>query len=140
MAAQLFPVKQDSFPLLDLNITHYVTGTVAAADTGKAVTFDTTTPTAVKLTGDGAEIVGRLETLEIRAQEGITVGTIALGFIDWLPVDPAAIATLVLYDSVQGAATPGFVKRLATPNWSKNRVVALKTDTTGTYALVQKTA
>ena len=138
--AQLFGVRQADMPFDDANITHYVTGTVVAADVGKAVTFDTTTPTAVKLCGAGDEVVGRLETLEIRTIEGITVGNIGRAFIGWLAWDPADIANAQIGKTVIGGATPGTVKAAASPAWYKNVVVNIKVDGGTTYGLVQKLA
>lgn len=65
--------------------TFYISGTVTQADLGKAVSLDSAAEKTVKLAGDGDIIVGRLEVLENRVQEGVTVCTVSLKFIDWVP-------------------------------------------------------
>lgn len=55
-------------------------------DVGKAVTLDATAANTVKLAGAGDKIVGRLETVEARTAEGITVATVAVKFSDKLPI------------------------------------------------------
>jgi len=65
--------------------TWYISGAVTQADLGKAVSLDTTAEKTVKLAADGDAIVGRLEVLEARVQEGVTVCTVSEKFIDWVP-------------------------------------------------------
>jgi hypothetical protein len=68
-------------------------GITKGVDEGKAVTIDPSASTQVKLAGDGAALVGRLETIENRVTEGINVGTIALeGGLDF-PVKAGYVAT-----------------------------------------------
>lgn len=140
MPAQLFPIRQNSMVFDHCNISHYLTGAVTMADTGKAVTFDITTPTAVKLAGAGDEVVGRLETLEIRVGEGITIGNIARAFVGYVQWDPADIANALVGKTVVGGATAGTVRAAAAPAWYKNVVVAVKVENGLTYGLIQKLA
>jgi hypothetical protein len=59
---------------------------ITVAHIGLAVALDTSGPTQVKLAGDGDQIVGRLEVVEIRTQEGLNVGTVATeGGLDFAP-------------------------------------------------------
>lgn len=57
---------------------------IVAADVGKAVAQDTGAANKVKLAGDGDVIVGRLEVVEDRTQEGVLLGTVnfATGFME----------------------------------------------------------
>jgi hypothetical protein len=124
----------------DSLVTFNVSGTVTAADVGKAVTLDTATNTTVKLTTANSVVIGRLETLEIRVIEGITVGTISLSFPAlWMPWDPADVAAALVGATVVGGATAGTVKA-GTQNWNTNRVIATKLEGGVTYGLVQKLA
>jgi|SRR5680860_605148 len=92
----------------DFHYPFYVTGTVTAADVGKAVAIDATAPRAVKLAGDGDVIVGVLVSYENRAIEGTVVGTVAMKGGFRLQKDAAA-AAIVIGDSVVGGATSGEV-------------------------------
>jgi hypothetical protein len=51
---------------------------ITIADQGKAVTLDASAANTVKLAGDGDRIIGRLEVVEIRVQEGINIGTVSI--------------------------------------------------------------
>lgn len=97
---------------------------VTADDVGKPVTLDTTAANTVKVAGDGDVIVGKLVTYENRAIEGVKVGTVALkgGF------KFAKSGTIAVGASVQGAATSGAVKALASPNYALNMVVESGSD------------
>lgn len=61
-------------------------GVAAAAAVGSAVSYDTGATLTVKLAADGDEIVGRLEACELRAQDGVVMGTVSLRFIGNLPL------------------------------------------------------
>lgn len=67
---------------------------ITAADQGKAVTPDASAANTVKLAGDGDRIVGRLEVVEIRVQEGVNLGTVShMGGLDFpLKAGEAALA------------------------------------------------
>jgi hypothetical protein len=57
---------------------------ITKADQGKAVTPDASAANTVKLAGDGDRIIGRLEVVEIRVQEGINIGTVSIqGGLDY---------------------------------------------------------
>jgi hypothetical protein len=63
----------------------------------------------VKLAGDGDRVIGRLEVVEIRVQEGINIGTVSIqGGLDY-PVK--AGETLVPGDSVLGSTVLGSLKK-----------------------------
>tara|TARA_R110002072_G_scaffold23791_4_gene81595 strand:+ start:3391 stop:3816 length:426 start_codon:yes stop_codon:yes gene_type:complete len=92
----------------DFHYPFNVTGTVTAADVGKAVTYDTSAARAVKLAGDGDPVIGVLATFEARSIEGTQVGTVALkgGFRLQKAAGTDAIA---IGDTVVGSATAGEV-------------------------------
>src|ERR1044072_1811388 len=80
---------------------------ITKADEGKAVALDPSAANTVKLAGDGDRVIGRLEVVETRVQEGINIGTVSIqGGLDY-PVK--AGETLVNGDSLVGAAG-GLVK------------------------------
>jgi uncharacterized protein with PhoU and TrkA domain len=114
-------VVAETFSFEDFIFTMLVTGAVTLADVGKAVALDTTADNAVKLAGDGDAIYGRLETLEIREQEGITVGAVARKFRTKLPKSAAAIKR---GDTLVGAGG-GLVKAAAAADQSINTVIAV---------------
>jgi hypothetical protein len=59
---------------------------ITKADEGKAVAIDASAVNTVKLAGDGDRIIGRLEVVEIRIQEGINIGTASImGGLDFPP-------------------------------------------------------
>lgn len=66
-----------------------VSGGATNADVTKGVQLDTTLANTVKLATDGAYIVGRLETCEVRTIEGISVGTVNIGGAVDLPLSSA---------------------------------------------------
>ena len=109
-----------------------VSGSPAQTDVGKAVTLDSSAANTVKLAGIGDRIIGRLEALESRTIEGVTVGTISREFSDSLPA--ANGETFHVGDTAVGASS-GTVKVLknagvSAPDWSQNIVVAVLTDGT----------
>lgn len=99
--------------------TFLISGSVTADDVGKLVTLDATAARTVKLAGDGDEIFGRLEVFENRVQEGLVVGTIATKFIDWVP----KTGTVAVGNGIQGSATAGVAKALATGQAKGNKVI-----------------
>jgi hypothetical protein len=81
---------------------------ITKADQGKAVALDATAANTVKLAGDGDRIIGRLEVVENRVQEGINIGTVSIqGGLDY-PVKVGE--ALVNGDSLVGSAG-GLVKK-----------------------------
>lgn len=62
----------------EFNIGWNIAAGVVAADVGKAMSIDTTAPRTAKLAADGEVIIGTLSTLEIRAIEGLRVGTLSM--------------------------------------------------------------
>lgn len=99
------------------------TGEAAAADAGvKAMQLDTAAANQVKLTTDGALILGRLEIFEDRTVEGIVTGTVALkGGVKFL-VNPDATDSPdekpAIGEYIVGAATDagagGYVRKATT--------------------------
>lgn len=110
MASVNLVAVQREFEFPDWMITMNLPSTIAVADIGKAVTIDTSADMQAKLCGANDKILGRLEAVEIRVQDGLYVGTIALKFIGVLP----STGTINRGDSVVGSATAGSVKA-ATP-------------------------
>jgi len=101
--------------------TFLYSGTLTDADVGKAVALDTTADRTVKLAGDTDEIIGRLEVVENRVQEGLKTCTVALKFIGWVP----KTGTFAVGNGIQGSATAGVVKQLTTGNTRLAKVVAV---------------
>lgn len=97
-----------------VNRTFRLAAGITSADTGKAVSLDTSAANTVKLAGDGDTIIGYLETYEDRQ-----VGAVALNFTEKLPI--ATSATVAVGDTVVGAGN-GEVKAAAAPNHSINYV------------------
>lgn len=98
-------VVTQTFSFPDFTFTMNISGTVVAADVGKAVAIDATTPNTVKLAGAGDEIYGRLESFENRLQEGLKVGAVARKFRTILPTS----AAVTVGAQVSGSATAGAV-------------------------------
>lgn len=121
------------FSFEDFMFTYLVSGTVTAADVGKAVTIDATAANTVKLAGDDDEVFGRLETYEDRTQEGIKVGTVSRKMRAKLPTDTGLTGFDVpaVGDTVVGS-TAGAIKALnngsaKTPDQTKNTVIEVGT-------------
>lgn len=98
---------QFTFP--DFQFTMNVSGSVTAADVGKAVTLDATASNTVKLAGADDVVIGRLETVETGGLDGLTVGAVARKFRAVLPTT----GTVEIGDQVVGSATAGVVKSMA---------------------------
>lgn len=127
-------VVTQTFSFPDFTFTMLVSGTVTAADVGKAVALDTTAPNTVKLAGDNDAIFGRLETFEDREQEGIKVGAVSRKFRTVLPT----AAAVTVGAEVVGSATAGAVKPAGTQpaeGLKSNRVIEVLT---GNRAVVEK--
>lgn len=122
-------VVSQLFSFEDFTFTMNVSGTVTAADVGKAVALDTTAANTVKLAGANDIIYGRLETYEDRTQQAAgKVGAIARKYRAILPTDGTAIT---LGAEVSGGATAGTVKATSvqptTGGGFNNRVVEVLT-------------
>lgn len=76
--AQIGTVTLSGLPHSEFQYTWVLASGITAADSGKAVTLDATAPNTVKLAADGDDILGRLETVEVRVAEGVSVGTVSL--------------------------------------------------------------
>lgn len=88
---------------------------ITKADEGKAVTLDASAVNTVKLAGDGDRILGRLEVVEIRIQEGINIGTVSIqGGLDY-PIK--ANEKFVSGDGLVGGGA-GTVRKAVAPEWS----------------------
>lgn len=88
---------------------------ITAADIGKAVTIDSTADGTVKLAGDGEFILGRLETVEVRAAEGVSVGTVSTqGGLEFIENPNATSSspdeTAVAGDYISGGTATGSLK------------------------------
>jgi hypothetical protein len=96
--------------LVDESImTFAISGTVTAADIGKAVSVNTAAANTMKIAAADDRIIGRLETLEIRpASQGGTVGAVSFRFIQKFPVQAAD--TLAIGDTAV-AGTAGTIKK-----------------------------
>lgn len=96
----MFPVSLNNFHFEDWNFTCTLAAGITSADVGKAVALDTTANT-VKLAADDDVILGRLEQVEDRVQEGQLVGTVAFKFGGKLPI--ADGETINVGDTLIGA-------------------------------------
>lgn len=110
MASVALGVSPGEFHFEGNQFTFTLASGIVAADVGKAVTIDTSGPMKVKLCGANDKILGRLETVEDRVQQGVLIGSVALKFVGKLP----STGTINVGDSVVGSATAGSVKA-ATP-------------------------
>lgn len=124
-------VVAHSFSFPDFTFTMNVSGTVTAADVGKAVALDTAAANTAKLAGDGDTIMGRLETIETGGVDGLTVGAIARKFRAKLPVKAGltGVNAVAVGDTVVGAGA-GEVKAMnngsaKTPNPALNTVIEI---------------
>lgn len=123
-----------SFSFPDFTFSMNVSGTVVAADVGRAVTLDNATPNTVKLAADGDHVFGRLETIELGGLDGLTVGAVSRKFRSILPT----AAAVTVGAEVVGSATAGSVKVTAvqpTEGLKSNRVIEVLT---GNRAVVEK--
>lgn len=101
----------------DFQYVFFIATGITAADQGKAVTIDTTAVNTVKLAGDNDRILGRLEVVEIRVQEGTSLGTVSL--MGGLDFPPKAGYVAASGDNLVGAAG-GLVQKAGadvTTNW-----------------------
>lgn len=97
----------------------YLSGTVVAADVGKAVSLTLGVNNTVHLSVADEQVFGQLEVLEARAIEGVTVGTIA----NKGPFKFSTTGTVNVGQSVSGSATVGSVKAATAQNLADNIVV-----------------
>ena len=101
---------------------------MTAADVGKAVTIDSSANNTVKLAGDGDRILGLVESVEVRTQDGvITVGVATKGGFKF-SLNPNATASTpdelpVVGEFIEGGTatdtTKGWVQKLqsGTSGW-----------------------
>jgi len=124
----------------DWQFSFTLNSAIVIGDVGKAVALDTAGNTRVKLAGDGDEIIGRLEVVEDRLQEGVKIGTVALKFANRVPVKSGLTGAeaVVLGSTVVGAGSGEVKARVvsaaATPAYSMNIV----TEVGSGYAVVVK--
>jgi hypothetical protein len=97
----MFPVTLAGYSFEDSMLTFNLATGITAAHVGRAVSVDTSVANTVKLAADGDEIIGRLETVELRTQEGSSVGAVALRFCQLLPIKTGE--TIVVGDVIEGA-------------------------------------
>jgi hypothetical protein len=102
-----------------------ISGAPTTADVGKAVALDVTAPNTVKLAGDQDRVFGRLEAVEVRGQESVTVCTVSTKFCDVLPAFAAEV--FIVGDSaVGGGAGTVKVRKVSTvdtPDPDANQVM-----------------
>jgi hypothetical protein len=94
-----------SFP--DSQLTFKLKSGITTSDVGKAVSLDTSAANTVKLAGDGDVIIGRLETVEDRTNEGTLLGTVALRFAAKLTIKSglSGAAVVAVGSRVKGAGS-----------------------------------
>lgn len=69
-------VSHRGLPVEAFEIAWNLASAITRADVGKAVSVDTSAARTVKLAADNDVVIGYLETVEDRVQEGIKVGTV----------------------------------------------------------------
>ena len=124
-------VSLSGFHFEDSMFTMNLASGITAADIGKAVSVDASGPNKAKLAGDGDFIIGRLEVVENRVQEGQLVGTVARRFSNPLPIKSGS--GVAVGQSVVGAGA-GEVKPAGTTDHARNIVFEVR----GAFAIVQK--
>lgn len=126
-------ISLSNIPMEDWHLPFVLTAGITAADVGKAVAISTAAPNTVKLAAADEEIIGRLETVEIRTTEGINVGTVALKGAMTLPYTGTAPA----YGSqVTGSATPGVVKAATAAAVGRQNFVVDRNTTKSTVTVI----
>lgn len=131
-------VAMDGSPFQEYNRTVNLATGIVRADVGKAVQLDTTGPNKFKLVADNGRVDGRLLTVESRVGTGQLIGTVALKFIDELPVVDAEV--FAIGDTAIGAGSGQVKVRTAgapaadTPDANVNQVVEVRTG----YVVVMK--
>lgn len=109
MASAALAAASLEFYFEDFQFTFNLPNGTTTADVGKAVMIDSSVDMGAKLVTVGAKVLGRLEQVEVRVQDGVTVGTVSLKFVGALPSN----GTINRGDSIVGYAA-GVVKA-ATP-------------------------
>lgn len=105
---------------------------MTAADIGRVVTMDSVANT-VRLAADNEEILGRLETFEDRASEGLRVGTVSVKGAFVVP----SIATVpAIGAQVTGGTTNGLVKTAMTPVVGRRAMVVDRNPTALTVTII----
>lgn len=114
MTAQIGKISLKGIYHDDSAYTFLLASGITTADIGKAVTIDSTAANTIKLAGNQEVILGRLESVEERTAEGITVGTIicAGSFEFFIDTDATASPdqTPAVGDFITGAALSGGAK------------------------------
>jgi hypothetical protein len=129
----MFDVNLRRYFFEDWLFTFNLASGITSADVGKALSRDTSAANTLKLAADDDDIVGRLEQVEDRAQEGQLVGAVSIKFLNSLPI--AAAQTINVGDKIVGAGN-GEVKAKATPaGWE--RVEANEVDAANSLVYVQ---
>jgi hypothetical protein len=130
MATKSFGITLRGFHFEDWQFTFNLAAGITTNDVGKAVALDTSAPNTVKLAGDGDKIIGRLEVVENRTQDGSLVGNVALKFINALPKS----GVINIGDRVVGAGTGAVKAAAADVDGGDNYVVEVGS----TYVVVVK--
>lgn len=95
----------------DRMLTLVLNSAIVKADEGKPVTIDSAN-NRVKIAGDGDSILGKLEVVEVRAVEGISIGTISLNYVAEWPIksgDPLAVGDVAVGSTVSGEVKQGSI-------------------------------
>lgn len=130
-------VTMNGFHQEAFSLTMNLSGTVTAADVGKAVALDTTAPNTAKLAGADDHIIGRLQSVENRTNEGTVVGAVEFKFSLRIPIQTGE--TVNVGDTVVGGLS-GAVKAATTPDYNSNFVAEVIPAAGGkpAYAVVTK--
>lgn len=143
MAAQIGNVSLRGLYHEDAQYVFLGASGITVADEGKAVTLDSSAANTVKLAGNQDRILGRLEKVEVRAAEAVTIVTVSLqGGYDFV-VDPDATSspdqTPAVGDFIAGGQTgagvKGYVQKSLNNAVTPWQVVELLTDPTRVVAI-----
>lgn len=119
----------------DFQYTFLAASGITADNVGAAVTIDSSAANQIKLAGDSDQILGRLEVVEVRVAEGITLATISTKGAYQFNVNPNATASSpdetpavgdYLLGATNNASVKGFVQKASTGNTVVTRVLVVE--------------
>lgn len=127
------------FPFEDFQITYLISGGATEADVGKAVSQDVAADGTVKLAADGDTIMGRADTVTVRAQEGVTTCGVSRKFIGRLPIKAGltGVNVVVRGSTVVGAGAGEVKARVVSAAAAPDANINIVTAIDDTFAIVE---
>lgn len=144
MAAFGFGVKLRGYHFENYHFTVVLASGITSAHEGRAVAVDPAAANRVKLAANGDQIIGRLEKVENRTQEGQLIGTVAFKFMDLMKIksgltgDEVVAVGSTVVGAGSGEVRARTVSSVATPDHNDNWVAELVTIGGVAYAVVVK--